>query len=253
MASTVYPIIASYKAYDTYSRLATSTGSTTINVGGVSIPLGTIFKKATSQDATVEDDTLNFRLLAVQMWFIYWIVHAAICVAENVLFLKNLPLYSLLRLGLSLWLIAPIVVSGARLKSSQVLSFHDMQQEWIGFSSQGCGLLYFKYLKPFMDDNLAILSRFSVEPLLAALSGKVVLPLAQKIGFLALVSGQTSTLFEGYSKMFARSPETSGTSSGVSFGDMSEYDVVDRPESKRSVEPTVEPENPAAAKQSWFW
>ncbi|KAJ8144863.1 hypothetical protein OY671_002063 [Metschnikowia pulcherrima] len=240
LIGSVYPIVASFKAYDSYSRLATKTGSTTFNVGGVSIPLGTILKKATNSDAEIEEDTMNYRLLSVQMWLIYWMVNAAVSAAE---------------------------ISSARLKSSQVMSFNDVQREWATFSGQGCGLIYFKYLRPFLDENVGLLSRVSLEPLLASVSGSFVLPLAQRIGVSSLFSksatSSTSTyagMFSDYTKMFRSVP--GNVELGASIGDISEYDVVDKPVNSdenelrnrglKSESADITSGVPTKS-QSWFW
>ncbi|KAM9923109.1 hypothetical protein OXX59_005374 [Metschnikowia pulcherrima] len=267
LIGSVYPIVASFKAYDSYSRLATKTGSTTFNVGGVSIPLGTILKKATNSDAEIEEDTMNYRLLSVQMWLIYWMVNAAVSAAESILFVRWLPFYSLMRSAFSLWLIAPIIVSSARLKSSQVMSFNDVQREWATFSGQGCGLIYFKYLRPFLDENVGLLSRVSLEPLLASVSGSFVLPLAQRIGVSSLFSrsatSSTSTyagMFSDYTKMFRSVP--GNVELGASIGDISEYDVVDKPvisdesELRNRGLKSESADNTSSVltkSQSWFW
>ncbi|OBA21689.1 hypothetical protein METBIDRAFT_190765 [Metschnikowia bicuspidata var. bicuspidata NRRL YB-4993] len=271
LIGSVYPVIASFKAYDSYSRLATKTGATTFTVKGVSIPLGTILRKATAAEAQIEEDTLNYRLLSVQMWLIYWIVNATVRAAETVLHLAWLPLYSIVRCMFSLWLVAPIMVSSARLKSSQVMSFNDVQQEWADFSSQGCGLVYFRYLRPFFDKHAGLLSQLSAEPLLAYISGLVVLPLAQRAGFWALARGALQPS-AGYAETIAGYTGFSWPGRGragpeaktAALEDISDYDVVDRPggteEPAARQRAAGQAEPPAASagqapqhRQPWFW
>lgn len=243
MASSLYPIFALFSAYDSYAKLATKTGATTFNIGGVSIPLGTMLKRATAGEASLEEDTINFRLLTVQMWMIYWIVNGCVRVAESVLLLKYLPLYSLVRLCFSLWLVAPIALSSSRLKRSQVLSFADMQREWVDFSAQGCGLVYFRYLKPVIEGQLGYLSCLSIEPLLSAVGGKVVLPAALLIGMAVPAAGEQLASYmqalSGYSKLFA-----SREVPVAKDNDLDEYDVVDLP---RQPAPPADAAVPAAA------
>lgn len=159
---SIYPVIASYKAYDDYARVASLSAASSVQIGGVSIPLGTMLKRATS-DGSVEEDFLNSRLLTVQMWLVYWIVHVSIGIAESALFLTWLPLYSSVRLVVSAWLISPIVLSSLRLNRTKALNPTEVQQEWVGFSAQGCGLVYFQYLKPLFDDQLKALVNFNFE------------------------------------------------------------------------------------------
>lgn len=163
---SIYPVIASYKAYDDYARVASLSAASSVQIGSVSIPLGTMLKRATAAEGSVEEDYLNSRLLTVQMWLIYWIVHVSIGIAELMLFLTWLPLYSLFRLLVSAWLISPIVLSSLRLKRTKALTPQEVQQEWAGFSTQGCGLVYFQYLKPLFDEQLKALINFNFEPLL---------------------------------------------------------------------------------------
>ncbi|QRG37557.1 hypothetical protein FDK38_001934 [Candidozyma auris] len=164
---SIYPVIASYKAYDDYARVASSSAATSVQLGSVTIPLGTMLKRATAGgDGSVEEDFLNSRLLTVQMWLVYWIVHVSIGIAESALFLSWLPLYSSFRLLVSAWLISPIVLSSLRLNRTKALSPAEVQQEWVGFSSQGCGLVYFQYLKPLFDDHLQAIVNFNFERVL---------------------------------------------------------------------------------------
>lgn len=154
---TVYPIFASYKAFDTYTVLASKCAATTVNISGVSIPLGTMLKRATApKPTTLEEDTLNARLLTVQMWMIFWIVSGAIRIVETVLFVSVLPLYLVARLCLSVWLVAPIVMYSTRHKKP--LTESDIHNEWVAFLCMGCGWVYFQYIKPLMEGQLAFLS-----------------------------------------------------------------------------------------------
>ncbi|QWU87653.1 hypothetical protein CA3LBN_001918 [Candidozyma haemuli] len=167
---SIYPVIASYKAYDDYARVASSSAASSVQIGSVSIPFGTMLKRATAAEGSVEEDYLNSRLLTVQMWLIYWIVHVSIGIAESMLFLTWLPLYSSFRLLVSAWLISPIVLSSLRLNRTKALTPQEVQQEWAGFSTQGCGLVYFQYLKPLFDEQLKALINFNFEPLLNQLA-----------------------------------------------------------------------------------
>lgn len=131
-------------------------------MGGVAIPVGAMLKRATqsqNQQDPIEEDTLNYYLLNVQMWFVYWIVTACITVLEDMTFLKSLPLYSLGRLVFSAWLMFPITNFASLRSLSKVLTFEKMQTEWQLFSNQGCGLLYFKYMVPVFETKAAALSK----------------------------------------------------------------------------------------------
>lgn len=160
--TTIYPVWASYRAYTQYHTITTKSGASTFHVGGVAIPVGAMLKRATqaqNQQVPIEEDTLNYYLLNVQMWFVYWVVTACITVIEDVFFVKSLPLYSLGRLVFSAWLMFPITNFASLRSLSKVLTFEKMQTEWQLFSNQGCGLIYFKYMVPLLEKKTAALSQ----------------------------------------------------------------------------------------------
>lgn len=80
-------------------------------------------------------------------------------VVEELTFVMSLPLYSIVRLFVSAWLILPIVKFSSLTKLNKVLTFQDVQTEWVLFSSDGCGLVYFKYLVPIFEKKTASLTR----------------------------------------------------------------------------------------------
>ncbi|WPK26339.1 hypothetical protein PUMCH_003690 [Australozyma saopauloensis] len=107
-----------------------------------------MLKRATAaQLDALEEDTLNFRLLHLQMWFIYWVVTAVVSLVEDFTFVKAVPMYLIWRLILSAWLMFPITNFGL-LRLLQVLTYNEMQTAWQLFSNEGCGLVYFQYLVP---------------------------------------------------------------------------------------------------------
>lgn len=256
-----------------------------MNLGGVSIPLGTIFKKAILSEQNIEDDTLNYRLLHLQMWLVYWIVHACLNVTENLLLIRYLPLYSIIKLVISLWLVAPIIISETRANSSKVLSFQDLQQEWVSFSNQGCGIIYFAYLKPFFDDHIQVIDNFKLDSILSMVSGGLVIPLTKTFASLVTISGSLNTAntagneFSNYGSYFAtffshQEPRSEASSTPDDLA-LSEYDVVSENDSDMNegvkrrhskIEPRSATEEgsdstengpdllPAAGvKPSWFW
>ncbi|QFZ28391.1 putative receptor expression-enhancing protein [Clavispora lusitaniae] len=164
--SVLYPTFASYKAFDNYSKLSSSLSATTVNVGGVSVSFGTLLRRANSKEDSKEEDELTSHLMRLQMWLIYWMVNGCFGAAEACLCLKYVPLYSMLRLAFSIWLISPIVLSAARLGGSGVVSKADIQNRWIDFSSSGCGLIFFRFVKPFMDEHLSKFERVGFDNVL---------------------------------------------------------------------------------------
>lgn len=209
--STVYPIFASYRAYDGYATLASKSAASTVNIGGVSIPLGTMLKRATAGESSIEEDTLNVRLLTVQMWMIYWIVIGFVSAAESVLFLHVLPLYSIARLCFSLWLIAPIVLTRTRNQKQLFVSFNDMQAEWASFSQQGCGLVYFQYVRPLMEGQFSFLYDLKMDEVLGQARQFLTVPLLKLFAVLTRGVGGESAGSHG-----ANSTGAGGSSAGVS-------------------------------------
>lgn len=278
-------MIASYKAYDTYSRVASQNDAYLVNLAGVSIPVGTILKRAAS-DGNVEEDFLSARLLTVQMWLVYWIVNGSVAVAESVLLLRYLPLYSSLRLLFSAWLVAPIVVTSVRVRNAAHLSPADIQKEWLSFADQGCGLLYFRYLKPLFENHLSGLMNLNFEGLLnkvATFSGMA--PMFSLMG--PKVLALAASYFTGNQSWSASSapgasgasgvsgtsgaPGASGASRGVSgpsgilsfWGNThddkskddvtADYDVIDTPAAGLSATETSPPESSPRNRSGWLW
>lgn len=243
----------------------------------MAIPLGTMLKRATAADSTIEEDTLNSRLLAVQMWMIYWIVNGCVHVFESVLLLSYLPLYSVARLLFSVWLVAPIVLNLARLLKKLLVTHSEIQAEWVTFSQQGCGLVYFQYVKPLMEGRLLFLYDLKPDEILARLSSYLAVPLFKVAAMQLRSTGtaessgstsgsgsgevppagnymQTFATLSSFSKTYFPSREVKETPVGTSQAeDLDEYDVVDAPLNalvaglkNRSVA-----EKPEARR--WFW
>lgn len=152
--SVIYPTVASYSAFERYSSLASRSASLSLQFGGVSIPVGTVLKTI-STEAPVEENDLSTSLMTLQMWLIYWIVNSCVGVVESVLFLSSFPFYFFIRLCFSLWLLSPMFVvlnsGSSRLLETQLKSC------WVQFFSRGCGLVFSRILKPFMDGKLEYL------------------------------------------------------------------------------------------------
>jgi hypothetical protein len=146
----VYPVIGSYHAFESYSKVANRIAATNFKVGGISVPIGVLFK---SQDiSTSDDEQLQLHLIAIQKWFIYWIVFASLQLVESLLFLKYLvPFYFAIKVVVSMWLVFPMI-NGVR-KSDTSRSF-DTTQDWLEFTNSGAGFVFFTYIKPIIEDGL---------------------------------------------------------------------------------------------------
>lgn len=176
--SVLYPIIASYKAFDAYSRLASKSAASSLQFGVVTIPVGTMLKKMAT-DAPIEEDELSARLMTIQMWIIYWIVIGCVGIVESVLFLTYLPLYSVLRFCFSIWLISPIVLASVLSRELAALLEAQIKAKWAGFFSLGCGLVFSQVVKPFMDDNLEWLKLVNADAVLGGICRSLVLPVSK--------------------------------------------------------------------------
>lgn len=234
-------------------------------MGGVAIPVGAMLKRATqaqNQQDPIEEDTLNYYLLNVQMWFVYWVVTACITVIEDLTFLKSLPLYSLGRLFFSVWLMFPITNFASLRSQSKVLTFEKMQTEWDLFSNQGCGLLYFKYMVPVLEKKTVALVQLwrSFQSQLSPESFRNLVPeevssIGLAIGSAASASRPEDSLknaADGYlhnlsgfvGTMFSASPEAqpgakdsvtkSSSAALISDKVFSEYTVVDKVEAREN-------------------
>lgn len=240
--SVIYPIIASYSAFDGYSSLASKSAALTLQFGGVTIPVGTVLKKMTTE-APIEEDELSTRLMIVQMWMIYWIVNSCVGVIESVLFLTYLPLYSILRLCFSVWLISPIVLTVALSRGSGHLLEVQIKSKWTEFFSLGCGLVFSRVLKPFMDDKLKNLKLVDADHIVNGMTQFLKFPIANIIAYTKSVSsGPDGTwtvsglstnvvrnLFSVFTFLTSEQSEVGARDVSETPSDIDDFDVIDSP------------------------
>lgn len=150
MTLVVYPVIGSYCAFESYSKVANRIAATNFKVGGISVPIGVLFK---SQDiSTSDDEQLQLQLITIQKWFIYWIVFASMQLVESLLFLRYfVPFYFAIKFMVSVWLILPMI-NGVR--GSDTSRSFDTTQDWLEFTNSGAGFIFFTYIKPFIENGL---------------------------------------------------------------------------------------------------
>ncbi|EAZ63342.2 hypothetical protein PICST_28236 [Scheffersomyces stipitis CBS 6054] len=156
IVSTVYPVLASYRAIESYTKYVTIVDSGKIKVGGISVPFSLLLKKEGAPSDAFNEAALQFHLLSIQKWFIYWIVLAVSQLVETLLFLKHLvPLYSVFKLLFTVWLVLPLFLSiSASLEAQADASkTFDNTEDWINFTKSGAGLIYFSYIKPWIEGN----------------------------------------------------------------------------------------------------
>lgn len=182
LTSSVYPVIASYKAFEAYSRLANKYASSNFKVAGISVPLNFLYREGGSDQL---DEELQVLMISIQKWFIYWIVFASVQLVETVLFLRHIiPLYSTFKLGFVGWLIFPMIISEGGKKigggssgdpvageqnANSLLSF-DHTKDWISFTNNGAGLVYFQFIRPWIEGHF---DSFNPSRLIGEVSGLV--------------------------------------------------------------------------------
>ncbi|RLV92706.1 hypothetical protein JA1_003054 [Spathaspora sp. JA1] len=171
LINTVYPVIASCRAYDNYTRIVNSIASQNLKIAGITVPIGMIFDTlkttATSytednhdnaknnESTTVQKITpemeLQAHLISIQKWFIYWIVISVVTLFEKLLFLNLLPGYSIIKFGFGIWLIFPMISTFSQ--QVEIDSRFDNTKEWKTFTQTGAGLVFFKYIKPWIEHH----------------------------------------------------------------------------------------------------
>lgn len=208
------------------------------------------------------------------MWMIYWIVNGFVQVVESVLLLRWLPLYSVARLGFSVWLVAPIVLNSARLLKKLLVTHSEIQSEWVTFSQQGCGLVYFQYIKPLMEGQLSFLYDLKPDELLGKASGYLAMPIFKLATMLSRGANeptpestgesgnymQTFATLSSFSKSYfpGRGAEVkevlTAAGSATQAEDLDEYDVVDAPSMNALVAGLKNRNVPEKAEgRRWFW
>lgn len=173
-------MLASCRAFEDYTRVTNSLASQNLKIGGFTVPLNYLYNRnlggtpnsdpndksssSTSTNISINDErALQIHLISIQKWFIYWIVIAIISLLENILFLKYvIPGYSIFRLTFNIWLIIPMISIKQEVDAN---STFDNTIEWKKFTSNGAGLLYFSYIKPFIEQHIDCIRKFSINPL----------------------------------------------------------------------------------------
>lgn len=160
LISNVYPIVASFKAYEEYLEASNKFENSNINIGGFNVPIATLLKKATgehNEKELPEATVLIYKSNKVHKWLIYWIVSTTFNLLSSILFLKQVvPFYSLIRLGLSVWFISPML----QIKSIET---YDAQEDLRYFFNSGCGYCYSNFIRPWLNGDFAMLSDLSFD------------------------------------------------------------------------------------------
>ncbi len=159
----MYPIFATYKAFERYQTSAAAASAGTVNVAGIQVPIVSILKRAGSvaeggNTSLPSEESLQVYLITTQKWLVFWIVFAAYTAVESILPLKfAIPFYSLWKTILFAWMISPMVMM-----TNSSATAADVGSDWLAFSSSGCGLCYYHYLRPWLEGEVNFLYKFEI-------------------------------------------------------------------------------------------
>lgn len=263
LIATVYPVFASYRAFERYLLSAAAVTAANINIGGFNVPLQALLKRASGdQSAAIghEEVLLQLEVLALQKWFVYWIVYGLVEVAENVLFLKHLvPFYGFLRLLLLLWLVFPAAVGLFKADTAEALAA-DIPKDWDRFSQNGCGLIYYHFLKPWFDDDVNLFANYdtSIVSSFLARYGLTVPSMGRKAATTEL-AGETNSLLSSFQAMVASTGyfqgETKASADATATataqeGTDDDYDVIEKPSVTEGLTQRKVGEE---RKRGWLW
>lgn len=260
LVSVVYPIFASYNALEYYTRLNQEHNFGRISVGGINVNLGEMFKSAMNDNALpmgYSEKAVAQVSLVVQKWLIYWIVLSVLTILETVL-VYIVPFYQFFKLPLILFFISPMVLNSSKLAVSAIIAREkppaiDNDADWRQFQDQGCGLVYFKILKPFLDGEVDALMKYIPFDKLKQLAS--IIPLSQSsLAWalkIALFKMSTRSVDEADS-VATGNPETRFVKEGAaaSFYE-EEFDMVDKPtETENNLRLR---DKQKSEKKGWLW
>ncbi|EGV66442.1 hypothetical protein PSN45_002957 [Yamadazyma tenuis] len=160
VTTVIYPVIASYRAYEQYKDANHKFNGSNLSIGGFNVPINTLFKKATGDhDETVPNEAalLLYESNRLQKWYVYWIVHTVVELIDSGLYLKYLiPFHSLFKLGISVWLLSPML-------QYRSIDAFDAKTDLNSFFEGGCGFCYKKFVSPLLQGEVKFLSDISLK------------------------------------------------------------------------------------------
>lgn len=156
--SVIFPVFGSYKSVESYNKVANEIALSNVNIGGFQVPINALLRKSgDSTDGTENgEESLQRHLISIQKWMVYWIVYASLSVVESVFLLRYIvPMYSLIRLGISVWLVSPMIIGpvGNTTGSNNIVA---RKKEFDLFLQSGCGLCYYRFIKPWLDGEFKL-------------------------------------------------------------------------------------------------
>lgn len=151
----------------------------------------------------------------MQKWIIYWLVYASINVAETVLLVRHLlPFYSFSTFIFRMWLISPFFILGVTADLQGAISV--AENELNEFSQRGCGLVFFSFLKPWLDGEVSMLENLNLNEKLSYFFKSSIL---SQVASMAVkdATGPGSGMKDdsSYLSTFVTRIKDAGTSSGI--------------------------------------
>ncbi|KAG7194252.1 uncharacterized protein KQ657_004972 [Scheffersomyces spartinae] len=267
--------IASYNVLEYYTRLNQEHNFGRISVGGINVNLGEMFKSAMNENALpmgYTEKAVAQVSLQVQKWLIYWIVLSLLTLTETIASFI-IPFYQFFKLPLILYLLSPMLMNSSKLAVSAIVASDkpptiDNDADWKQFQEQGCGFVYFKLIKPFLDGEVDAIMKYIPLDKLKHLTSTIPINLttlswALKIAMFKMSSNRSmdesiadSVSSRGVdSEVKSKSPVQQGAVGGVGGAATSfyeEFDMVDKPletdSNLRLRDPKPKPEN-----KRWLW
>ncbi|CCE78899.1 Piso0_000933 [Millerozyma farinosa CBS 7064] len=216
----VYPILSSYKSLKDYNDISKRIDSGKLTFGSVQVPINEILKRATgeqegSDGSKDEGKALQYAIVGIQKWLIYWLVFASINVTETILLVKHLlPFYSFSTFIFRMWLISPFFISGYTTDLQGAISV--AEKELNEFSQRGCGLIFFSFLKPWLDGEVSMLEDLNLNEKFSYLFSSSILSQVASMS-VKDATGPSSGIKDdsSYLSTFVTRIKDAGTSSGI--------------------------------------
>ena len=167
--SVIFPIFGSYKSVESYNKVANEIALSNVNIGGFLVPVNALLRKSGDSTEGTEngEESLQRHLISIQKWMVYWIVYASLSVVESVFLLRYIiPMYSLIRLGISVWLLSPMVIGqvGNTTGSNNIVA---RKKEFELFLQSGCGLCYYRFIKPWLDGEFNLVKGIDLSKIIS--------------------------------------------------------------------------------------
>lgn len=143
----MYPAYLSGRTIDESIKVSRRVKGSTINLGSFAVPVTLLgLGDKPKQLAIPDEQKLQVLSLTLHKLAAYWTVQGCISVVETVLFVPTvLPFYLLLKLGLSVWLVFPL------LSGTTVSNTWDIEDEWKLYSRSGAGLVFERFVLPLVS------------------------------------------------------------------------------------------------------